>query len=157
MLGQIGEWMDAHPYEVVGINFNDNFQAENQELIHTGLLHLLDDAWGPTAARKNSWNITVSAFYHENGEWPTLLQAIQTNQRAFVFMSQALSKSEAPSRPWVHTPPASTWKMGMLSDSSCSVINSISCTNRSSALLEVSVHNFGVCISDTSRRCHNHL
>lgn len=99
----------------------------------------------------------MSTFNHENGEWPTLLQAIQTNQRVFVFMSQALSNNEAPSRPWIHTPPASTWKMGMLGDSSCSVLNSISCTNRSSPLLEVSVHNFGVCISDMSQRCHSHL
>ena len=158
VLRQIGEWMNVHPHEVVGINFNHNFQAEKRELIYTGLLQFLDDAWGPTAARKTSWNLTMSTFYHENGEWPTLLQAIQTNQRVFVFMSQALSNNEAPSRPsWIHTPPASTWKMGMLGDSSCSVLDSISCVNRSSALLEVSVYNFGVCISEMSQRCHSHL
>ena len=156
ILRQIDEWMDAHPYDVVGINFNSNFQVEYKEEIYMSLLQLLEDKWGPTAARQSSRNLTMSTFYQQNGDWPTLLQAIQSNQRIFVFISNAFS-DEPSLLPWVHASPASTWTAVTPSHTNCSVIvdtaNSSRCTHRP-VLLEVSVYSFGICIADMSQRCH---
>ena len=156
ILRQIDEWMGAHPYEVIGINFNSNFQAEYREVIYTSLLQLLEDKWGPTVARQNSRDLTMSTFFQETGDWPTLLQAIQTNQRIFIFISHAFSNKPS-LLPWVNAPPASTWTAVTTSHTSCSVVvdiaNSSLCTNRP-VLLEVGVYNFGICISDMSQRCH---
>ena len=149
ILRQIDEWMGAHPYEVVGINFNSNFQAEYREVIYTSLLQLLEDKWGPTVARQNSKDLAMSTFFQETGDWPTLLQAIETNQRVFIFISHALSNKPS-LLPWVHAPPASTWTAVTTSHTICSVVVDIAnislCTNRP-VLLQIGVYNFGICIS----------
>ena len=80
---QIDAWMKSNPYEVIFIHFNRDAQEGYRQEIATSLVSVLLKLWDPNGAS----NLAMSTYYNKNGRWPTLRQAIYSNQRILNFSS----------------------------------------------------------------------
>ncbi len=116
-LGQIDDWMKSHPNEVCAVAINGDYPEEYQEQIRDGVHTLLASLWEPTLERMNNGELTMSTDRAMFGRWPTLLKAIETNQRIFVFLEPELEKQD---EEWLNPLPTSTFGETVLnSESTC--------------------------------------
>ncbi len=116
-LRQIDDWMKSHPNEVCAVAINDDYPEEYQEQIRDGVHALLASLWEPTLERTNRSDLTMSTHRAMSGQWPTLLEAIETNQRVFVFVEPELQKQP---EEWLYPLPTSTFGTTVLnSESAC--------------------------------------
>ncbi len=114
---QIDEWMKSHPNEVCAIAINDCYPSEYQSEITEGLHALFTSLWEPTAARTSNGELSMNTEREATGRWPTLLEAIENNQRIFVFVEPELQKQ---SELWYNILPTSTFGSSRFnSESTC--------------------------------------
>ena len=148
---QINQWMQLNPYEVISINFNNDFDHSLSDVIAPDLHALLEALWDPTPERISDGNLTMNTNYNETLEWPTLGNAIETNQRIFIFMFESLWLG---GKPWIHVRPTGT--VGPIVDDDCSLLveNSRRYCNLCVDLVQLDFYgNFGHCIFDMARIC----
>ena len=86
-LQQIDAWMKTHTSEVIVIIFGCDAQEDYRKEIAQGLKFLLLKLWDPSSSN----NPTMSTYYNNNNQWPTLRKAIQSRQRILIFMDNNLS------------------------------------------------------------------
>ncbi|KAK3752825.1 hypothetical protein QZH41_016352 [Actinostola sp. cb2023] len=111
MLKQINDWMNKpeHANEVIIIKFGRDVEVDYkpEEIYKSILGNLKQMGWKPTAQTKQAKQLTANDIFSENFTWPTLREAIETNQRVFLFFSEKLLKfkedPEFPEIPWVLT------------------------------------------------------
>ena len=151
VLTQIDQWMQLNPYEVIGINFNSDFDHSLSDVIAPELHALLQGLWDPTPERISDGNLTMNTVLNETLLWPTLSSAILTNQRIFIFMFESLWLG---GRPWIHVRPTGT--VGPVVNDDCSLLveNSRRDCNLCVDLVQLDFYgNFGHCIFDMARIC----
>ena len=148
---QIDQWMQLNPNEVISINFNHDFDHSLSDVIAPDLHALVEGLWNPTPERISDGNLTMNTYYNETLEWPTLLQAIETNQRIFVFLFESLWLG---GKPWIHVRPTGT--VGPVVDDDCSLLvaNSRRDCNLCVDLVQMDFYGaYGHCIFDMARIC----
>ena len=100
VLEQINDWMNNNTYDVVAINFNDDFDSSLTDVLAPSLHALLERFWDPTPERIADGNLTMNTGYNTTGgDWPILGDAIAANQRVFVVMAEELLLG---GKPWAH-------------------------------------------------------
>ncbi|XP_031549648.1 uncharacterized protein LOC116287148 [Actinia tenebrosa] len=101
ILEEIDAWMDANPNEVVVLSFTDKVQRWNNNEIAKDIKKKLEDLWAPTSQRRRRRNLMLNDAFMTTGEWPTLREAVQLNQRIFLFMHTKLT-SHMGGITWAH-------------------------------------------------------
>lgn len=82
---QIDSYMKCHKNEVIILHFNRDAIGD-RATIAKGLVVELEKCWNPNKANNQLKMNTYSS------RWPTLRQAIETNQRIFIFMGNNLAQ-----------------------------------------------------------------
>ena len=103
IFNQVEDWMKLNTKEVIGLHFTKNTPYNERLQVFRGLIRLLDVVW-----RHNS-STTLNSFYTIDRSWPTLKQAVESNQRIFVFFDEELMVRNI-KRPWINPPPFSTFQ-----------------------------------------------
>lgn len=101
ILEEIDVWMKANPNEVVVLSFTEKVQRWNSKELAKDIKKQLEDLWTPTRERRRLGNLTLNDAFVTTGEWPTLREAIQLNQRIFLFMHTKLT-SHMDNISWAH-------------------------------------------------------
>ena len=87
--------------EVVILHFNRDADISGEsakENIGKSLATILTELWDPNGGGQ----LTMNNYYkNNNNQWPTLRQAIETNQRIFVFMENGPAKYISPQPDWL--------------------------------------------------------
>ena len=82
LLEDMRSWLDQHPSEVVVLNFGNIEWAE--ETI-PNLMETLLDKFSPEEKR-----VGLNTAFKKTGAWPTLAEAVVSNQRVFVFLRDSI-------------------------------------------------------------------
>ena len=78
LLTDMRRWLDNHPSEVVVIDFgNIEYEEETIPELVTALQHTFS---------AQSTSVKLNSQFKETGSWPTLREAVQNNERIFVFI-----------------------------------------------------------------------
>lgn len=118
---QINEWMMNNRNEVIVLEFTfESFFDESAD-IYDGLSYYLEELWGDfNSSSSEDPPLTMSTHYLTNGpSWPTLQQAIESNQRIFVFVNSGLNVRNL-FNPWDHMDTASSWEEPSRASPGCS-------------------------------------
>ena len=150
-------------YEVVVLHFNRNADISGEaakQKIGEGLEQLLTELWDPngnTAIKMNTY------YKNNNNQWPTLRQAIESNQRVFVLMENGPAKYINPEPDWLVQSNgliASTWSSSIyiwpFSTSGCTGIVSKArdkCDSSRSFVELAAFGTFGQCIETMAQIC----
>ena len=86
---QIDGWMKSNPNEVVIIHFNRDSQEGYRGKIAKSIEAVLLKLWPPNNAHELAMN---TYRHHNNNKWPTLKEAVTSNQRIFLFMDNGLAQ-----------------------------------------------------------------
>eukprot|EP00092_Neocalanus_flemingeri_P033105 GFUD01036000.1.p1 GENE.GFUD01036000.1~~GFUD01036000.1.p1 ORF type:complete len:509 (-),score=111.87 GFUD01036000.1:306-1832(-) len=81
LLGQMREWMDRHPSEIVVLNFG-NIEWPEQTI--PSLMETLIKVF------TSQDGVKISKGFKERGIWPTLGEAVRSNERLFVFIRDSI-------------------------------------------------------------------
>jgi len=82
LLGQMRVWLDEHPSEVVVLNFG-NIDWPEQTI--PSLMETLIDKFSSQDGR-----VRINRAFKEKGYWPTLGEAVDSNERVFVFLRDSI-------------------------------------------------------------------
>lgn len=98
MLQQINDWMNKHANEVIVIQFGRDVEVDFKpdKIYHSILENMETLGWKPTPKTKQAKTLTANADFGKTSTWPTLREAINTNQRLFLFLSKKLLKFKKP-------------------------------------------------------------
>ena len=101
ILQQMDQWLrqPAHSNEVILIDFNRDVQkgSMNRRRIYEDILKDLKALWEPTRERLQAKELAISTKTN-----PFLIEAIETNQRIFVYMSEKLlDNASSKTPPWI--------------------------------------------------------
>jgi hypothetical protein len=88
---QIDRYMKSHPNEVIILHFNRDVTGSHSK-ISKKIITELEKRWDPNVA---SNQVKMNT---ERPRWPTLRQAIETNQRIFIFMHHGLAIEDTANR-----------------------------------------------------------
>lgn len=78
LLSDMRMWLDQHPSEVVVLNFGN---IEYPDVTVPSLVEGLASAFPA-----HSTSVTINVKYKQTGSWPTLAEAVTSNERIFVFI-----------------------------------------------------------------------
>ena len=93
LLSELRRWMDAHPSEVVVVNFG-NIQYPEETI--PALLETLKEIFPPV-----STSVKLNSQYKRTGKWPTLGEAVESNERIFVFIRDTIGAISGNNHPEV--------------------------------------------------------
>lgn len=116
---EIDSSLKANRNEIVLLHFNRDSQDGYRVKISKSIESVLLKLWAPNNEKK----LAMNTFYGQKNKWPTLREAITSNQRVFVFMDYNLKK-HLPNYKWLvssNSRIASTWGTVTVT-SSCSDI-----------------------------------
>ncbi|XP_031564690.1 uncharacterized protein LOC116300067 [Actinia tenebrosa] len=160
ILQQINDWLNKpeHLNEVVVIKFGRDVEVDfKPERIYKSILADLKNlGWKPTPSTKSAKSLTANAEFGKNYQWPKLRDAINTNQRVFLFFSEKLMKFSKPSEfrgtPWIITAEREvkiTWPDvgGDCSGVVDKIVKNCKKFKRHGGLLELDVFGFSVTVS----------
>jgi len=82
LLEDMRNWLDQHPSEVVVLNFGN---IEWPEETIPSLMETLINKFSPEENR-----VGLNTAFKKTGTWPTLAEAVDTNQRVFVFLRDSI-------------------------------------------------------------------
>ena len=150
-------------YEVVILHFNRDADISGEaakQKIGEGLEQLLTELWDPNGNAENKMN---TYYKNNNNQWPTLRQAIESNQRVFVFMDNGPAKYINPEPDWLVQSNgliASTWSTIFIwstdADADCTEIVSVARDKCDTSRLFVELAAFGTfgrCIEKMAKLC----
>ena len=150
-------------YEVVILHFNRDADISGEaakQKIGEGLEQLLTELWDPNGNAENKMN---TYYKNNNNQWPTLRQAIESNQRVFVFMDNGPAKYINPEPDWLVQSNgliASTWSTIFIwstdVDADCTEIVSVArdkCDTSRSFVELAAFGTFGRCIEKMAKLC----
>ena len=150
---QVNNWMIENPNEVVVLHFTEDTPSENMSSILPELARLLERMWSTT-----SNELALNTYFSENGEWPTLQQAIVSNQRIIVLVDEGLRNVNSSSRPWINPPPRSTFVPGSWSGNACpGLLDSALRCNTSEEFVLATGFTLGQCIPEGQMDCNPRL
>ena len=85
-LEQLRTWMNANPNDIVMIHFNWDTDDDKKSTIASAIKEMLE------ARFVSGCGVEMSTYYHtHNQTWPTLKEAIESNQRLFVLLDNGLA------------------------------------------------------------------
>lgn len=144
---------------VLILHFNGDAAKDDEpakKKIGETLAAMLTMLWDP----EGGGPLTMSTYYNENGEWPTLRQAINSKQRIFIFMENGPAKYIEPAPKWLHESNdiiRSSWKDGVyVGPSGCEGIipGAEERCDSNAQLMELAAFGAsGLCIWDMARKC----
>jgi hypothetical protein len=141
--------------KVLILHFNGNVN-DDKEKTGKGLETILTDLWDPNG----NGELKMSTYYKNNGQWPTLRQAIESKQRIFVFMDEEPAGYINPEPDWLVRSNdfiASTYALTVvLSSSTCSEIVSqaTSKCDTGTSFIELSAFaTIGACADTRAKIC----
>ncbi|XP_078383948.1 uncharacterized protein LOC144666391 [Oculina patagonica] len=124
MLQQINEWMLRNPTEVVIIKFGRDTVHSKAEKIGSEILEQMKNLWEPTKEKTALKHLTLNDHRRRSWKWPTLGEAISSNQRIFLFMDNRLLGNSYYRYRWVYYANyeiSLSWKpMNLIESSGCS-------------------------------------
>ena len=154
---QIDSWMKSNPNEVIFIHFNRDAQEGYRQEIARSIESVLLKLWEPNSVN----NLAMSTYYKSNYRWPTLREAINSNQRIILFMDNNLSQ-HITSYDWLVTSNgiiASSWDTNPVSFS-CSGITTnakAKCGTTVDFIILAAFGSYGLCTWDMARLCTSWL
>lgn len=172
ILNQINDWLNKpeHSNEVVVIKFGRDVEVDfkPQQIYESILGDLKKLGWKPTPSTKNAKSLTANAEFGKNYQWPTLRDAINTNQRVFLFFSEKLMKFkssyEFQGNPWILTAELEvkiTWPEvgGDCSGIVAKIAENCETFKHHDGLLELDVFGFSVTVFtwDMQKRCDQYM
>lgn len=162
---QINDWMVSNPREIVGLYFPSDYPSTQGDEIYTELKRILESMWlrnnstleEPTVSSTD--NVYMSTYFDTFGTWPTLEEAISTNERIFVFLANSLSSnleqtSESP--PWISPTAVSTYVKPNQESNICDVAlasHAERCNTDGEIVLAVGF-TLGVCLTNGQENCN---
>ncbi|XP_032242650.1 uncharacterized protein LOC5516780 [Nematostella vectensis] len=167
ILNQVDAWMRIHRNEVVVINFNRDTVTEDAEKTGQHITKLIEERWGVTAERQTRKELMVNDYRRRNWHWPTLGEAVMSNQRIFVFMTSKLIHHRGHelyySHRWIN--PSGTigmsWKSyGLIESKGCSKLVEYireKCDQSYSDFMQIDlILTWGLCVDDMAYFCNRY-
>lgn len=154
---QIDGWMKSNPNEVVIIHFNRDSQEGYRGKIAKSIEAVLLKLWPPN----NAHELAMNTYYKDNNEWPTLKEAVTSNQRIFLFMDNGLA-TYLPRYNWLIQNDyiiASTWDTNPVT-LSCSAITTnaeFNCFSNAEFIELSAFGSYGLCTWDMATLCSKWL
>ena len=159
---QVNDWMIANPREVIGLYFPADNPSSQGEEIYAELKRILESMWlrsNSTMEEISTGNVYMSTYFNMFGIWPTLEDAINTNERIFVFLDNSLSSdleqtSESPL--WINPTAVSTYVKPIQESNFCNVAlasHAEQCDTNGSIVLAVGF-TLGVCLINGQENCN---
>ncbi len=153
ILRQVDNWMGSNTTDVIGIHFTSRILVSHRPQVFSRLAPVLEGMWGS----ETKTSVTRMSIYYNsfNSTWPTLRQAIQANQRIFIFVDDGLNPE---SRPWVNPTPFITFEPVVI-DRDCAqpgIIDRASlCSNsEGDELVLLTGYTLAICISTGQANCN---
>ena len=154
ILTQVEDWMRNNTREVIGIHFTRNMPPSDRPQAFADLVEMLESTWGQGASNSST---QMSTFYsRSNNSWPTLRQAIEENQRIFIFIDDEVNVNSA-IKPWINPAPLLTFQP-IIRNPTCispGIIDFASNCNVSGTELVIAVgYTVAVCIENGQDMCN---
>ena len=155
---QVNDWMICNPQEVIGLYFPNEVPDGQKTEIISELKIILERMW--FHSNKNTSgdsSVYMSTHYNTQGEWPTLSQAILSNERIFVFIDSNLTSGEHTSGMlWNHPSIFSTYIKPNQDNNECNdrlLDLADRCNTTEDILIEAGV-TLGICIFTGQDNCN---
>ena len=155
IFNQVEDWMRSNTEEVIGLHFTRNTPSDERDEVFSGLVQLLDLMWG-----EQSSSTGLNSFYTTNNSWPTLKQAVKSNQRIFVFFDEELiGNRNNIMRSWINPPPFSTFQESPFNPSCMNpgILDHASRCDTTNDIVIAAGYTFAVCITNAQAACNNIL
>ncbi|EDO44758.1 predicted protein [Nematostella vectensis] len=154
ILNQVDAWMRIHRNEVVVINFNRDTVTEDAEKTGQHITKLIEERWGVTAERQTRKELMVNDYRRRNWHWPTLGEAVMSNQRIFVFMTSKLIHHRGGTI-------GMSWKSyGLIESKGCSKLVEYireKCDQSYSDFMQIDlILTWGLCVDDMAYFCNRY-
>ena len=145
--------MKLNTKEVIGLHFTKNTPSDERESVFHGLVQLLDVVW------KSNSTTGLNSFYIINRSWPTLKQAIESNQRIFVFFDEELIGNRYIKKTWINPPPFSTFQETPLNPSCMNpgILDHASRCDTTNDIVIAAGYTVAVCITNAQAACNSVL
>ncbi len=157
---QVNDWMICNPQEVIGLYFPSKAPGGQKTQIMSDLKIILERMWSPSNENTSGDSVYMSTHYNTQGEWPTLSQAISSNERIFVFVDSDLTSGEQTSGMfWNHPSIFSTYMKPDQESNECEdrlLDLADRCNATEDILIETGVA-LGICISTGQDNCNRIL
>ena len=155
IFNQVEDWMRNNTEEVIGLHFTRNTPSDERDEVFSGLVQLLDLMWG-----EQSSSTGLNSFYTTNNSWPTLKQAVESNQRIFVFFDEELiGNRNNIMRSWINPPPFSTFQESPFNPSCMNpgILDHASRCDTTNDIVIAAGYTFAVCIVNAQAACNDIL
>ena len=155
IFNQVEDWMRNNTEEVIGLHFTRNTPSDERDEVFSGLVQLLDLMWG-----EQSSSTGLNSFYTTNNLWPTLKQAVKSNQRIFVFFDEELiGNRNNIMRSWINPPPFSTFQESPFNPSCMNpgILDHASRCDTTNDIVIAAGYTVALCIVNAQAACNNIL
>ena len=151
IFNQVEDWMRNNTEEVIGLHFTRNTPSDERNEVFNGLVQLLDLMWG-----EQSSSTGLNSFYTTNNSWPTLKQAVKSNQRIF---DEELIINETIMRSWINPPPFSTFQENPFNPSCLNpgILDHASNCNTTNNIVIAAGYIVALCITNAQVACNDIL
>ena len=151
IFNQVEDWMRNNTEEVIGLHFTRNTPSDERDEVFSGLVQLLDLMWG-----EQSSSTGLNSFYTTNNLWPTLKQAVESNQRIFVFFDEELIVNGTIMRSWINPPPSSTFQESPFNPSCMNpgILDHASRCDTTNDIVIAAGYTVAVCITNAQAACN---
>lgn len=160
ILLQVDEWMSSNPNEVIGIHFTRDIPEAHWNSVFSGLVPLLEEKWGEGAPNSSATRMNTHKSIYST--WPTLREAIEADERIFVFVDDELSRNGLVYPSWISPTPFSMPSLLDRWDGRCESPGVIGhadlCNGTDDEELVVSIgYTLAICIGNGQSRCSSLL
>ena len=161
ILRQTDNWLRNNENEVIGLHFTNNIPSSDIPLVGNMIAGELETLWGNVSDGSSSTQL--STYYSRNSNtWPTLLRAINDNQRILVFLDSNIIQGDLGSKEWLYPSPQTTqnpFSGGTPVDNiNCPHLDNVNCSMISgSNAVVLSGYGFASCLNDAQRFCNDKL
>ena len=160
ILQQVDAWLLSNPNEVIGVHFTRGIPEADWDPVFSGLVPLLERMWGDGSPNTSATRMNTYKSTHTT--WPTLREAIEADERIFVFVDDELSLNGSVHPTWISPTPFSMPSLVNRWDSSCNSPGVIShadlCNGTDEEELVVAIgYTLGICIFNGQAACSGQL
>ena len=161
ILRQTDNWLRNNENEVIGLHFTSNIPSNNIPLVGNMIAGELETLWGNVSDGSSSTQL--STYYSRNSNtWPTLLRAINDNQRILVFFDSDIIQGDLGSKEWLYPSPQMTqnpFSGGTPVDNiNCPHLDNVNCSSiTGNSAVVLSGFGFASCLNDAQRFCNDKL